>query len=96
MEILRFLDRWNKLEKFLSLGLPVAWAGKFCVCEGTVEHKQDGHSKAVISYWLQLWENQLFDTLSSNGRMRGWILYEAGELGIMKAKEYLIVVVKRR
>jgi hypothetical protein len=26
--------------------------------------------------------------------VRGWILYEAGEMGIIKVKEYLIVVVK--
>lgn len=66
------------------------------MCEGNGEHKQEGHSKAVIPYWLRLWENQLFDALSGKGRVRGWILHEAGEMGVIKVKEYLIVVVKGR
>jgi len=32
--------------------------------------------------------------MSSKVRVRGWILYGAGEMGIIKVKEYLIVVVK--
>jgi len=80
------------LGKYLSLWLPVAWTGKLCVCKGTGEHKQEGRSKAVISYWLRLWENQILDALSSKARARGWILYEAGEMGIIKVEQYLIVV----
>jgi hypothetical protein len=88
------VDKWNKFWKCLSLGLPVARAEKLCVCEGTGEHKQEGRSQAAVSYWLRLWEKRLFDALSSKGRVRGWILYEAGEMGIIKMKEYLIVMVK--
>jgi hypothetical protein len=42
-----------------------------------------------------LWENQLLDALSSKVRVRRGILYEAGEMGIMKLKEYVIVVTGR-
>jgi hypothetical protein len=40
-----------------------------------------------------LWENQLLDALSSKERVRRWILYEVGEMGIIKVKEFVIVVV---
>jgi hypothetical protein len=74
----------------LELGLPVTWAGKLRVFEGTGEHKQEGHCKAAISYWLRFWENQLLDALNSKGRVRRWILYEAGEMGVINVKKYLI------